>query len=244
MERITEYQDERWKERARQIRELDGNQCAICGAKGLLHVHHLSYPPAPFHLWDSLDNELVSLCPECHRKVHESTQRITLDAERNVVGFLDEKAQAKYDYDMFMRRCMELCHNNEPNCAKCIHLMEDSMRLVCMLNNQQTEPQHYPCWDFEPEEYAKKILRDCNSCEHYTAKDESHGWCGSLDCEIRRWNAKTDDCGFKNVQRCGLCKHYDPFDKESGHCKLLTWQQEPMMVYADVNEECEQFERQ
>lgn len=242
MERITEYQDERWKERARQIRELDGNKCAICGAKGLLHVHHLSYPPAPFHLWDSLDNELVSLCPECHRKVHESTQRITLDDERNVVGFLDEKAQAKYDYDMFMQRCLELSRNNMPNCAKCTHSSIDGTMLFCD-HGHAVQPQHYTCWDFDPEEYAKKILRDCNRCEHYTAKDDKHGWCGSLECEVDRWGTYFDDCGYEDTQKCGKCKHYDPFDKESGHCKLITWQKEPMVVYADLNELCENFER-
>ena len=245
MDRLNEYQDERWKERARQIRALDDNKCAICGAKGILHVHHLSYPPAPFHLWDSRDDELVTLCPECHRKVHESTQRITLDENRNVQGFLDESEQAKYDFDMFMRRCIELSHNDEPNCAKCTHCAIDGELLFCDNNGKRpAQPQHYPCWDFNPEEYAKKILHDCNSCEYYTAHDVNHGWCDSLSCEVRRWGSYSDDCGYHNVQRCGKCKHYCPSDDEKGTCDLLTWQKEPMEVYAEINEKCEWFEKQ
>ena len=33
MNRREEYQDERWKERAARIRELDEHRCAMCGAK-------------------------------------------------------------------------------------------------------------------------------------------------------------------------------------------------------------------
>ena len=86
MDRKQEYQDERWKERAAQIRELDNHKCAMCGAKDVeLHVHHLSYPPPPFHLWDAADNELVTLCKECHEKVHDSATRPTLMPDRTLI---------------------------------------------------------------------------------------------------------------------------------------------------------------
>lgn len=86
MDRKQEYQDERWKERAAQIRELDNHKCAMCGAEDVeLHVHHLSYPPPPFHLWDATDKELVTLCKECHEKVHDSATRPTLMPDRTLI---------------------------------------------------------------------------------------------------------------------------------------------------------------
>ena len=86
MDRKQEYQDERWKERAAQIRELDNHKCAMCGAKDVeLHVHHLSYPPPPYHIWDSSDNELVTLCKDCHEKVHQGGKRPTLLPDRTLI---------------------------------------------------------------------------------------------------------------------------------------------------------------
>ena len=86
MDRKQEYQDERWKERAAQIRELDNHKCAMCGAKDVeLHVHHLSYPPTPYHIWDSSDNELVTLCKDCHEKVHEGGKRPLLLPDRTLI---------------------------------------------------------------------------------------------------------------------------------------------------------------
>ena len=87
MNRGKEYLDERWKERASQIRELDKHKCAMCGASGVvLDVHHLSYPPPPFHIWDSEDDELVTLCRFCHEVVHISHKRPYLTWDRLLKG--------------------------------------------------------------------------------------------------------------------------------------------------------------
>ena len=86
MNRKEEYQDEQWKVRAAQIRELDNHKCVMCGAKDVeLHVHHLSYPPPPFHIWDATDNELVTLCKDCHEKIHEYDLRPLLIEGRRLI---------------------------------------------------------------------------------------------------------------------------------------------------------------
>ena len=145
MERIQEYQDERWKERARQIRNLDGNKCAMCGKKGILHVHHLSYPPAPFHIWDCRDDELVTLCPECHKKVHASITRVHLDVYRNVIGYYRSQREINeaMNFDEWKEYCEKVAEETKkkyddqlkkefekinaardsgcPCCANCIH---------------------------------------------------------------------------------------------------------------------------
>jgi hypothetical protein len=86
MNRKEEYQDERWQSRAAEIRKLDHYKCAMCGAKDVeLHVHHLSYPPTPYHIWDSADNELVTLCKDCHEKVHMGGKRPILLPDRTLI---------------------------------------------------------------------------------------------------------------------------------------------------------------
>lgn len=45
---------------------LGNYQCAKCGAKRNLHVHHLSYD----HFTKELDSELQVLCRKCHQEIH------------------------------------------------------------------------------------------------------------------------------------------------------------------------------
>lgn len=40
-------------------------QCALCGATGKLHVHHLNGDPT-----DNTLSNLMTLCPSCHQKAH------------------------------------------------------------------------------------------------------------------------------------------------------------------------------
>jgi hypothetical protein len=111
MKRKEEYQDERWKKRAAQIRELDNHKCAMCGAKDVeLHVHHLSYPPPPFHLWDAADNELVTLCKECHEKMHDSVSRPTLTLDRTLI-FEHDHTKCKFSGDRMVSQSLynDLC---------------------------------------------------------------------------------------------------------------------------------------
>lgn len=62
--------DPRWQKKKNHILELDGYTCQYCGAKDKpLHVHHTFYTEgkAP---WEYLDEDLVTLCEDCHGKVH------------------------------------------------------------------------------------------------------------------------------------------------------------------------------
>ena len=104
-----DYQDERWKMLADKIRELDHHQCKMCGAKNVeLHVHHLSYPPPPFHIWDASDSELVTLCKDCHDKIHECTTRPTLSEDRKlsvVIFRKDENGERMVSQSLYADLC-------------------------------------------------------------------------------------------------------------------------------------------
>lgn len=55
-----------WHARRLQILERDNHQCQACGDTTSLHVHHKRYN----HLWAEHDDDLITLCEECHRTTH------------------------------------------------------------------------------------------------------------------------------------------------------------------------------
>jgi len=71
----------RWKTISERIKLLNNNTCQICrhvggtaGSTGLtvewdtpIDVHHLTYE----HLYDEYDLDLLALCRECHKKIHD-----------------------------------------------------------------------------------------------------------------------------------------------------------------------------
>jgi hypothetical protein len=67
----------RWKKRSDACKEAAGHFCQVCGqggvAEGLyvplvgLHTHHLTYE----HIYDEYDIDLLVVCAECHRYLHE-----------------------------------------------------------------------------------------------------------------------------------------------------------------------------
>ena len=54
-----------WKTKRAEILARDGHRCRICGAEKYLHIHHRDGDRTN----DSADN-LVTLCEQCHRRVH------------------------------------------------------------------------------------------------------------------------------------------------------------------------------
>jgi hypothetical protein len=60
--------DPRWQKKRLNIMQRDQFACNFCGnTKNTLHVHHLQYTDSP---WDIDDKYLVTLCDECHNKIH------------------------------------------------------------------------------------------------------------------------------------------------------------------------------
>ena len=73
----------RWKEVQSLILERDNYKCQECGIESKnLHVHHKIYIENRM-AWDYHHLLLITLCPECHKKVHA---RMTAIQER--IGFM------------------------------------------------------------------------------------------------------------------------------------------------------------
>jgi 5-methylcytosine-specific restriction endonuclease McrA len=67
----TQLLDPRWQKRRLEVLNNDNFQCQYCGNKEkTLHVHHFCYAA---NLWDSPDEDLVTLCSDCHKIVHIKT---------------------------------------------------------------------------------------------------------------------------------------------------------------------------
>jgi 5-methylcytosine-specific restriction endonuclease McrA len=63
--------DPRWLSRRFQIIERDHSYCTFCGAfTDKPQVHHKRYIRG-LNPWEYDDDDLTTLCPECHQYVHE-----------------------------------------------------------------------------------------------------------------------------------------------------------------------------
>ena len=67
-----QYRKPSWKERCRQIIELDGGTCQVCGRKEpdvVLQVHHKKYIQGK-KPWEYNQQDLITLCKGCHAREH------------------------------------------------------------------------------------------------------------------------------------------------------------------------------
>ena len=58
-----------WRRKKDKVHRRDGNRCQVCGDAKLLEVHHLTYE----RVFVEKLQDLVLLCPSCHRKVHRGS---------------------------------------------------------------------------------------------------------------------------------------------------------------------------
>ena len=80
-----------YERRRQQILRRDGWRCQSCGTMSNLEVHHRKFRS---HSGVDAEENLITLCVDCHRRAHELRQRFS--SQRARVSF----AQPKY------RRCV------------------------------------------------------------------------------------------------------------------------------------------
>lgn len=64
-----QLKDKRWKKLANKIRKRDNYTCQLCGSHEHLQVHHKKYIKDRL-AWEYDESNLITLCSECHKKVH------------------------------------------------------------------------------------------------------------------------------------------------------------------------------
>lgn len=58
-----------WTKKRHTILERDNHKCCLCGSTDNLQVHHTQYRKGK-KAWEYPNSTLVTLCKECHQKVH------------------------------------------------------------------------------------------------------------------------------------------------------------------------------
>ena len=65
---------EEWRGKRQKILNRDNNKCVYCGKTHNLQVHHKYYSKYSngfrVYPWNYPDDALITLCDECHKKVH------------------------------------------------------------------------------------------------------------------------------------------------------------------------------
>ena len=75
---LTQYerylQTDQWHSKAERRKQIDGYCCQMCGKREDLQVHHMTYHNI---MNENIEKDLVTLCGDCHRRVHRMMNRIT-----------------------------------------------------------------------------------------------------------------------------------------------------------------------
>ena len=72
-----QYQHPHWQRKKHAILNRDDYSCRICGETEVqLDVHHLYYEKDG-HIWDVDDDGLVTLCKNCHKKIHDGLSKLS-----------------------------------------------------------------------------------------------------------------------------------------------------------------------
>ncbi|CAB5238309.1 HNHc domain containing protein [uncultured Caudovirales phage] len=104
--------DPRWQKKRLEVLNNANFQCEICGDKeSTLHVHHKHYIKGR-EVWEYDNQQLISLCKECHKgqhdddeKFHDLIARIPLDGPNNrnevyylIAGFIGQFMAFEHPY--------------------------------------------------------------------------------------------------------------------------------------------------
>ena len=87
-------QGEHWKLMRRLRLEVDSEQCAVCGSRNQLNVHHKTYD----RIGAEKLSDLITLCQECHAKYHNKLMKGNFNVKSVVSSSV---IQNKKEFSMF-----------------------------------------------------------------------------------------------------------------------------------------------
>jgi len=71
-----QYQHPHWQRKRLEIFRRDDWTCRCCGQTlKALHIHHLYYQ-SDLHLWQYDNDALVTVCNDCHKKLHRELAKL------------------------------------------------------------------------------------------------------------------------------------------------------------------------
>lgn len=63
-----------WRAKRDLIIQRDNGKCTVCSKKTSLEVHHTYYYTVRTEPWKYPDESLISVCRNCHKKIHDTTE--------------------------------------------------------------------------------------------------------------------------------------------------------------------------
>lgn len=87
----------KWQKKRLEILNRDNFTCQICGCGDkTLHVHHVIYIPGR-SIWEYEDNQLVTLCEDCHVKEHALS-----DFVGNIITDLKYQGLTNFEIEIYL----------------------------------------------------------------------------------------------------------------------------------------------
>lgn len=81
-------QDIRWQNKRNEILQRDKYKCSYCGSEITLQVHHKYYNKysdgKKVNPWDYPNDAFITLCKDCHKKVHKNNKIKTYYRSRKI----------------------------------------------------------------------------------------------------------------------------------------------------------------
>lgn len=89
----------KWQKKRLEILNRDNFTCQICGCVDkTLHVHHVIYIPGR-SIWEYEDNQLVTLCEDCHVKEHALSDFVS-----NIITDLKYQGLTNFEIEIYLGR--------------------------------------------------------------------------------------------------------------------------------------------
>jgi hypothetical protein len=97
----------KWQKRRLEILSRDNFKCRSCGMdEKTLHVHHLRYEKG-VEPWDTNNDDLITLCEDCHEALHYIQNHPTLGIETfSCVMQLYDKMEQE-SIEKYLKECEE-----------------------------------------------------------------------------------------------------------------------------------------
>jgi 5-methylcytosine-specific restriction endonuclease McrA len=90
-------EDDKWKSKRFKILKRDGFKCRHCQSTNNLQVHHLIYKSGGVPPWQYKNSDLITVCIDCHTKIHNTTKIKTVGIKQNKPKSKSEKINSRID---------------------------------------------------------------------------------------------------------------------------------------------------
>jgi hypothetical protein len=102
-----QYKDPRWQKRRLEILQRDNFTCTSCGNNSeTLNIHHCVPYKKNLKIWEYQDNELTTLCENCHKEISKIIN--------NCKNIITNNCSRGLEISMYIQEIIQLLDNQTP----------------------------------------------------------------------------------------------------------------------------------